>query len=462
MVRRIGGRSSPGSRHSSISSYSIIDIDQDDLAVVRLDARPADDVAVTIADCDDASAIRPGDDLADTSTGQFLVKDVVAVPDDADVIVAVDEGLVVDRDDRPVVLEFLDDLASWRRSRRSRRNRCRSSGEVPTSMRWPSSDVSGWMSLGARCLRGGVALGRRTLIGGRWLRRLPALLGRLFASWAGCSPGWAGCCWPGSAPGWAEPPLSGCPGSARYSGLPEPRPPGPAVRQSLAARRAVQAARLRGCSPVAGASGAACPSAGWSADGCSVWGCLGLRLLAARRFCLRSACCSAGACCAPEPARSGAARQVPVVGASAGPARRGLLGRCLGLRAARARLGAGCRRCGVAAAGAAPAGRSCCSGWASAPGPAGWLRVGLRVLGPAPRRVPAARCWAGACSSAGACCSCCCPLAWFRAVLAFALGLGEDQRRVAGLCIERLGRKRERAQRRGCHQQADRRACQNP
>lgn len=54
--------------------------------------------------------------------------------------------------------------------------------------------------------------------------------------------------------------------------------------------------------------------------------------------------------------------------------------------------------------------------------------------------------------------------AFFGAVLALAFGLRKDQRclRAAPGRIKRLARQRERAERRGCHQQADRGACQNP
>src|SRR5690606_11857024 len=65
---------------------AVLDIDEDHLAVVRSDARAADDVAIAVADGYDAHAVFPRDDLADPSAWQFLVVDVVAVPNDAVVV----------------------------------------------------------------------------------------------------------------------------------------------------------------------------------------------------------------------------------------------------------------------------------------------------------------------------------------------------------------------------------------
>ena len=181
----------------------VLDIDEDDLAVVGLDARAADDVAVAVADGDDAHPVRPRDDLADPSAGQFLVIDVVAVADDANVVRAVDEGLVVDLDDRPVVVELLDDLrvvaalAAFLAE--------------PLALLARVADVDALAFFGGhgldvlgrdrRHLRRGVAFGRRTLVDRRRLRRLLALLGRLFAGLCGLlRPGCAG--WAGAASFW--------------------------------------------------------------------------------------------------------------------------------------------------------------------------------------------------------------------------------------------------------------------
>ena len=274
--------------------------------------------------------------------------------------------------------------------------------------------------------------------------------------------------------GW-EPPLSGCPGSARHSGLPEPRPPGPAVRQSLAARRAVQAARAAGCSPVAGASGAACPSAGWSADGCSVWGCSACGCSPAGASC--KGCCSAGACsagaCSVCACSAGACWSVRQELPARGLLSWGLLGRCLGfglrsLLGLRRRLLGSWRLLGRRFFGGSlllglglGSGRG--SGWASGSWAcSGWASGWASGSGAGSSAGACCSCWAGACSSAGACCSCCCPRpgsgqsspshsAWARISGA-----------MLGFVSSGLARKRERAQRRGCHQQADRRACQNP